>query len=32
MSPPVVMSEENLLKGMDIIDEAIGETQRELMG
>ena len=32
MSPPIVMSEENLLKGMDIIDEAIGETQRELMG
>ena len=32
MSPPIVMSEENLLKGLDIIDEAIGETQRELMG
>ena len=30
MSPPIVMSEEMLLKGMDIIDEAIGETEREL--
>jgi 4-aminobutyrate aminotransferase-like enzyme len=32
MSPPIVMSEENLLKGLDIIDEAIGETQKELVG
>jgi 4-aminobutyrate aminotransferase-like enzyme len=30
MSPPVIMEEEMLLKGMDIIDEAIGETSREL--
>lgn len=32
MSPPIVMDEETLLRGLDIIDEAIGETQRELMG
>lgn len=30
MSPPIVMNEEALLKGLDIIDEAIGETEREL--
>ncbi len=30
MSPPVVMDDEVLLKGMDMIDEAIGETEREL--
>jgi 4-aminobutyrate aminotransferase-like enzyme len=30
MSPPVVMEDEVLLKGLDIINEAIGETQREL--
>ena len=30
MSPPIVMSEENILKGLNIIDEAIGETAREL--
>jgi 4-aminobutyrate aminotransferase-like enzyme len=30
MSPPIVMDEETLLKGIDIIDEAIGETEREL--
>ena len=30
MSPPIVMTEENLLKGLDIIDEAIGETEKEL--
>ncbi|MFH1023141.1 MAG: aspartate aminotransferase family protein [Planctomycetota bacterium] len=30
MSPPVVMEDETLLKGLDIIDEAIGETAREL--
>ncbi len=30
MSPPIVMDEAALLKGMDIIDEAIGETAREL--
>jgi 4-aminobutyrate aminotransferase-like enzyme len=31
MSPPVVMEDELLLKGLDLIDEAIGETERELM-
>ncbi|MCF7837165.1 MAG: aspartate aminotransferase family protein [Candidatus Marinimicrobia bacterium] len=30
MSPPVVMEEDVLLKGLEIIDEAIGETAREL--
>jgi 4-aminobutyrate aminotransferase-like enzyme len=30
MSPPVVMEDEVLLKGLDLIDEAIGETAREL--
>jgi 4-aminobutyrate aminotransferase-like enzyme len=29
MSPPIVMDEATLLKGLDIIDEAIGETERE---
>lgn len=30
MSPPIVMDEDTLLKGLDIIDEAIGETAAEL--
>ncbi len=30
MSPPIVMDDTTLLRGMDIIDEAIGETEREL--
>lgn len=30
MSPPIVMDTRTLLKGMDIIDESIGETEREL--
>ncbi|MCC6579857.1 MAG: aspartate aminotransferase family protein [Phycisphaeraceae bacterium] len=30
MSPPIVMDEATLLKGMDMIDEAIGETEKEL--
>lgn len=30
MSPPIVMEDEVLLKGLDIIDEAIGETEKEL--
>src|SRR3954447_9592293 len=30
MSPPVVMEDECLLKGLDMIDEAIGETEKEL--
>jgi 4-aminobutyrate aminotransferase-like enzyme len=31
MSPPIVMEDEVLLKGLDIIDEAIGETEKELL-
>jgi len=31
MSPPVVMEDEVLLKGLDIIDEAVGETEKELL-
>jgi len=30
MSPPVIMEDEVLIKGLDLIDEAIGETEREL--
>ncbi len=30
MSPPVVMEDEMLLKGLDMIDEAIGETEEEM--
>ena len=30
MSPPIVMDEATLLKGLDIIDESIGETAKEL--
>jgi 4-aminobutyrate aminotransferase-like enzyme len=30
MSPPIVMDPDMLLRGLDIIDEAIGEAQREL--
>ncbi len=30
MSPPLVMNEQELMRGLDIIDEAIGETEREL--
>jgi 4-aminobutyrate aminotransferase-like enzyme len=30
MSPPIVMDSDMLLKGLDIIDEAIGETERAL--
>lgn len=30
MSPPIVMEDDVLLKGLDIIDEAIGETEEEL--
>jgi len=32
MSPPIVMDDKALLKGLDIIDESIGETQKELCG
>lgn len=30
MSPPVVMEDHVLMKGLELIDEAIGETEREL--
>src|SRR5262249_2227876 len=30
MSPPIVMDEDTLHKGLELIDEAIGETEREL--
>ncbi len=30
MSPPIVMDDAALLKGLDLIDEALGETEREL--
>lgn len=30
MSPPIVMDPKMLLKGLEIIDESIGETEREL--
>jgi 4-aminobutyrate aminotransferase-like enzyme len=30
MSPPIVMDDDTLLRGMEIIDEAIGETETEL--
>ena len=31
MSPPIVMEDEILLKGLDMIDEAIGETEKEIL-
>ena len=31
MSPPIVMTEEVALKGLDIIEEAIDEVERELL-
>lgn len=30
MSPPVIMEDDVLMKGMDLIDEAIGEAEKEL--
>jgi 4-aminobutyrate aminotransferase-like enzyme len=30
MSPPIVMDDATLLRGLDLIDEAIGDTEREL--
>jgi 4-aminobutyrate aminotransferase-like enzyme len=30
MSPPVIMEDDMLIKGLEIIDEAIGETEKEL--
>ena len=32
MSPPIIMPDEVAMKGMDIIEEAIVETQKELLG
>ena len=32
MSPPIVMPNEVALKGMDLIEEAIAETEKELLG
>jgi 4-aminobutyrate aminotransferase-like enzyme len=32
LSPPIVMDEKTLLHGLDIVDEAIGETEKELLG
>jgi 4-aminobutyrate aminotransferase-like enzyme len=32
MSPPLIMEEPVAARAMDIIDEAIGETERELVG
>ena len=32
MSPPIVMPHEVALKGMDLIEEAIAETEKELVG
>lgn len=32
MSPPIVMPDEVALRGMDIIEEAIAETEKELLG
>ena len=30
ISPPIVMEDAVLIKGLDIIDESIGETEKEL--
>jgi len=30
MSPPIIMEDEVMIKGLDIIDEAIGEAEKEL--
>lgn len=30
MSPPIVMDQQTLLKGLDLIDESIGEVEKEL--
>ena len=30
MSPPIIMEDEVMMKGLDMIDEAIGETEKEL--
>ena len=31
MSPPIIMEDDVLMKGLDMIDEAIGETEKELL-
>jgi 4-aminobutyrate aminotransferase-like enzyme len=31
MSPPIIMEDEVMIKGLDMIDEAIGETEKELL-
>lgn len=30
MSPPIVMDDQTLLRGLEIIDEALGETEKDL--
>ncbi|MBI5723900.1 MAG: aspartate aminotransferase family protein [Planctomycetes bacterium] len=30
LSPPIIMNDDELLKGLNIIDEAIGETEKEM--
>ena len=30
MSPPIVMDDDTLIKGLEIIEESIGETEKEL--
>ncbi|MCX7018275.1 MAG: aspartate aminotransferase family protein [bacterium] len=32
LSPPIVMDEATLVRGLDIVDEAIAETEKELLG
>jgi 4-aminobutyrate aminotransferase-like enzyme len=32
LSPPIVMDEKTLVRGLDIVDEAIAETEKELLG
>jgi len=31
MSPPIIMEDKVLIKGLDMIDEAIGQTEKELL-
>ena len=31
MSPPIIMEDEVMIKGLDMIDDAIGETEKELL-
>ncbi|MBN2642711.1 MAG: hypothetical protein JXR78_13740, partial [Victivallales bacterium] len=32
MSPPIVMPDDVAMRGMDMIEEAIAETEKELLG